>query len=192
MIGKKNIVFGFLYLVFTAALGPVMIINYMPAVGSAEQTKQEKVGALQQAQANNFEVDLEKMSAEQIAKANTDALLALSARANSQAPIDAIKGGPHSHGNLEALLNIVVGIVLLFLAAPIWLKQAISWLFIGGAVLHSGLLYLTVALQAAWASTLLASWFGYVGPSMILIGLLVAGIVALQGFQGTVVKDKAA
>lgn len=189
MIGKKNIVFGFIYLVFTAALGPVMILNYSGDVAVAEAAKQQKLGALQVAASNGFEVDLEPMSAEQIAKANTAALLALSANLNSEAPIDAIKGGPHTHGNLEALLNIVVGLVLGFLAVPLLFKQIISWTFIVGALGHSGLLYLAVALGLPWAQALLISPVGYIGPSLILLGLLLTGIAAALGYKGSVVTD---
>lgn len=189
MIGKKNIVFGFIYLVFTAALGPVMILNYSGDVAVAEAAKQQKLGALQVAASNGFEVDLEPMSAEQIAKANTAALLALSANLNSEAPIDAIKGGPHTHGNLEALLNIVVGVVLCFLAVPLLFKQIISWVFIIGALGHSGLLYLAVALDLPWAQALLISPVGYIGPSLILLGLLLAGIAAAMGYKGRLVTD---
>lgn len=189
MIGKKNVVFGFFYLVLTASLGPYMILKHYDDVASSEAAKQQKVGALQQARDSGYEVDLEKMNAEQIAKANADALLALSARLNSRMPIDEIKGGPHSHGNLEAMLNILVGVVLCFLAAPVALKQAISWLFIGGALGHSGLLYLAVAVQLPWAGDLLGGWFGYIGPSLILIGLLLTGIATVMGFNGSLVKD---
>jgi len=93
MIGKKNIVFGFFYLVLTASLGPFMILKYYDDVATSEAAKQQKIGALQQARDSGYEVDLEKMNAEQIAKASTDALLALSARLNSRTPIDEIKGG---------------------------------------------------------------------------------------------------
>lgn len=189
MIGKKNIVFGFIYLVFTAALGPVMILNYAGDVAVAEAAKQEKMSALQVAASNGFEIDLEPMSAEQIARANTAALLALSANLNSEAPIDAIKGGPHTHGNLEALLNIVVGVVLGFLAVPLLFKQVISWVFIGGALGHSGLLYLAVALGLPWAQALLTSPAGYIGPSLILLGLLLTGIAAATGYKGRLVTD---
>lgn len=191
-IGKKNIVFGFIYLVFTAALGPVMIVKYFGDVAVAEAAKQEKLSALQVVAANGFEINLEKMTPEQIGKTNTSALLALSARANSQMPIDAIKGGPHTHGNLEALLNIVVGLVLGFLAVPALFKHIISWIFIVGALGHSGLLYLAVALGLPWAQALLASPAGYIGPSLILLGLLLAGIAAALGFKGKVVTDNGA
>ncbi len=189
MIGKKNIVFGFFYLVLTASLGPFMILKYYDDVAANEAAKQQKVGALQQARDSGYEVDLEKMNAEQIAKADADALLALSARLNSRTPIEEIKGGPHSHGNLEAMLNILVGVVLCFLAVPVALKQAISWLFIVGALGHSGLLYLAVAVQLPWAGGLLGGWFAYIGPSLILLGLLLAGIAAAMGFNGSLVKD---
>ena len=188
-IGKNNIVFGFIYLFFTAALGPVMILYYFDDVAVAEAAKQEKMGVLQVAAANDFEVNLEKMTAEQIGKANTAALLALSANLNSEAPIDAIKSGPHTHGNLEALLNIVVGLVLGFLAVPALFKHIISWVFIVGALGHSGLLYLAVALGLPWAVTLLASPVGYIGPSLILLGLLLTGIAAAIGYKGRLVTD---
>ncbi len=189
MIGKKNIVFGFFYLVLTAALGPYILVKYADDVATAETAKQEKVGALQQARDGGYEMDLEKMNAEQIAKASTEATLALSARLNSRAPIDEIKSGPHAHGNLEALLNVVVGVVLCFLAVPAILKQTISWFFILGALGHSGLLYLAAGLQLPWAGALLGSWAGYLGPLLVLAGLALTGIAALKGFSGTPVKD---
>lgn len=190
MIGKKNVVFGFFFLLLTAALGPVMIVKYSGDVAASETDKQQKVGALQQARDSGYEVDLEKLNAEQIAKANTDALLALSARLNSRVPIDEIKTGPHAHGNLEAILNILVGVLLGFLAIPAVFKQLISWSCILGTLGHSGLLFLAVVVQLPWAGDLLGSWFGYIGPSLILIGLLLAAIGAAMGFNGGLVKDK--
>ncbi len=46
MIGKKNIVFGFLFLVVTAALGPYMVTVVFPDVYQAQSAKQDKVGKL--------------------------------------------------------------------------------------------------------------------------------------------------
>ena len=56
MIGKKNIVFGFFFLVLTAALGPLMILKYIPAARTAAAVKQQKIQALQLAQENGFTV----------------------------------------------------------------------------------------------------------------------------------------
>lgn len=181
MTGKKNIVFGFLYLVLTAALGPYMVQAVYPDIESAGAAKQEQIGALQLMAANDFEKDLEPMSAEQIARASSTALLALNAALNAEAPLDAIKGGPHAHGNLEALLNIAAGIVLGLLAIGALFKQLISWLFLLGALLHSGSLYLVVVFQAAWAQPILASG---IGPILLLIALLLMGIAVAIGYRG--------
>jgi len=179
MIGKKNIVFGFLYLVLTAALGPLMVDMYED-FGKAMGEKQTLVGRLQALQENEFEEDLEALSADQIAKANTAGILSMNKLMNSELPIDGIKGGPHAHGNLESLLNIVVGLVICFLAVPIWLKQLVSWLFIVGTVMHSGMMYLSTVFGFAWAETLLQTG---IGPICVLLGLLAAGIASFMGFK---------
>lgn len=185
MIGKKNIVFGFIYLVFTAALGPYMIAKVFPDYGKALQVKQKDVGALQQMASNEFDnpSTMEPMSALDIAKANTRGILALNLMHNARQPIDDIKGGPHAHGNLEAVLNILAGLALAFIAAPAIFKQIISWVFILGAVLHSGMLYLRV-FDVAWAGKLL-----FAGPWFVLLGLLLIGIAAAIWYRGEVVRD---
>lgn len=185
MVGKKNVVFGFLYLITTAALG-ILMVNMYAEFGQSMQEKQASVGRLQQLKENNFEEELEPLSAKQIAMANTDGILALNKLGNTELPIDSIKGGPHAHGNLEALLNIVVGLALGFIAVSAWLKQVISWLFILGTLLHSGMLYLGRVFDVAWAETLLGTG---IGPVMILAGLLIMGITAFIGFRGEIIKD---
>ena len=181
MTGKCNIIFGFLFLVVTAALGPVMVQN-LPAIGDAQADKQKYMGALQLAADSGYENQdtLEPMSAAEIAKANTAALLALNKQLNSQAPNTAIKGGPHAHGNLEALLNIAVGVVLMFLTIGVRFKQVISSVFIVGTLLHSGMLYLLIVFDQAWAGMILGTG---IGPILILLGLLLAGIAAAIGWQ---------
>ncbi len=183
MIGKKNIVFGFLYLVFTASLGPYMVVKLLPDVGAAQVEKQQAVGRLQELKTNNFEENLEPLDAKQIATANTAGILALNKVYNATAPVDAVKGGAHAHGNLEATLNIIAGLVLCFIAVARWFKQLISWLFIAGAVFHSGMLYLLL-LGFSWAGTLLK-----IGPWLVLLSFLLIGIAALIGFRGEVVRD---
>ncbi len=185
MIGKKNIVFGFIYLVFTAALGPYMIETMFPDVSGAMQTKQKDVGFLQQLAGSDYEnpETMEPLTAEQLAQANTRGILALSMLENVRAPINDMKGGPHAHGNLEAVLNIIAGLTLCFLAAPILVKQLISWLFILGALLHSGMLYLR-AFDIAFAGKLL-----YFGPWLVLLALLLMGIAAAIWLRPETVRD---
>lgn len=185
MVGKKNVVFGFIFLVFTAALGPYMITQYVPGVDAAGAKKQTDVGRLQSLKADNFEENLEPLTPEAIAKANTDAILALNTLVNANQPVDMIRN-PHAHGNLESLLNIAVGLVLCFLAVPLKFKQAISWIFILGTVLHSGIMYLAIVFQLEWAMMILGTG---AGPALILLGLLLAGIAAAMGFRGELVRD---
>ena len=185
MVGKKNVVFGFIFLVFSAGLGPLMIVQYMPGVDDAGAEKQEKLGRLQQLKLDNFEEDLEPLTPEKIAKANTDGVLALNKLTNARQPIDLIKN-PHAHGNLEALLNIAVGIALGFIAVSTLFKQVISWVFIAGTLLHSGIMYLAVVFQMEWAFAILGSG---IGPGLVLLGLLLAGVAAAMGMRAEVIKD---
>ena len=185
MIGKKNVVFGFIFLVFSAGLGPLMILEYMPATGEAGSEKQEKVGRLQQLKLDNFEEDLEPLTPEALAKANTDGILALNKLTNARQPIDLIKN-PHAHGNLEALLNIAVGIALCFIAVAPVFKQIISWVFILGTLLHSGTMYLAIVFQMGWAATIMETG---IGAGLVLLGLLLAGIAAAMGMRSEVVRD---
>lgn len=185
MIGKKNIVFGFLYI-----NGSVRATDGHPIGRSWKSTngKQTLFSELELLASGGFEdqTTLEKMSAEEIAKNNSNALSALNKQLTARAPIDAIKGGPHTHGNLESLLNIVVGLVLCFIALKPLYKQIISWTFISGALLHSGMLYLAVVFQQGWAGQILNTG---IGPILILIGLLSAGLASVFGFRGELVKD---
>lgn len=185
MIGKKNIVFGFLYLVLTAALGPYMVVEMLPSVSDAQQVKQQDVGRLQLLADNDFEDEntMAPIAADELAKANAKGILALNLLVNASAPLDSMKGGPHAHGNLEAVLNILAGLVLCFLAAPALLKQLVSWLFIAGALLHSGSLYL-LSFGQAWAGSLLQ-----LGPWLVLLALLLAGISSLIWLQSEPVRD---
>ncbi len=190
MAGKKNIVFGFLFLMLTAGLGPYMVLMYQDVEpGSyidSTSKKQEQVGRLQELKTNDFEEDLEEMPVDAIAKANTDGVLAINQLNNAEFAIDHIKGGPHAHGNLEALLNIVVGLVLTFIAAAPLLKNIVSWMFIVGALMHSGMLYLERVFQLEWATVLLETG---IGPVLILLGLLCMGILAIFGFENRFSDD---
>jgi hypothetical protein len=188
MVGKYNIVFGFLFLATTAALGPLMVDKYEDW-GAANGEKQIVVGALQQLKAGDYAEDpetLEDLTAKQLAIANTESILAMNKVGAAEFEIDFIKGGPHAHGNLEALLNIVVGLALCFIAAPLKLKQAVSWMFIVGTLMHSGLLYMERIFMMPWANTLLNTG---IGPILILLGLVLMGVMAAKGFKGELVRN---
>ncbi|HEC28575.1 MAG TPA: hypothetical protein ENI65_03185 [Gammaproteobacteria bacterium] len=185
MVGKKNIVFGFIYLVLTASLGPYMIVKMSPDIAEAGKNKQTHVGNIQQIEDSDFEnpETMEPLTAKQIAMANSRGILALSRLDIERGLLNDMKGGPHAHGNLEAVLNILAGLMLLFLAAPVMIKQAISWLFILGAILHSGMLYLR-AFDVGFAGKLL-----YLGPWTVLLALLLAGVAAAVWLKPEIVSD---
>ncbi len=48
----------------------------------------------------------------------------------------------HAHGNLESVLNILIGYLLCRLQLDAWLAKTVSVLLIVGALFHSGMLYL--------------------------------------------------
>jgi len=185
MIGKYNIAFGFIFLVFTASLGLLMVDMYS-GYGKIAQEKQTTVGRLQALAGSEFEEELEPLSAMDIAKANTHGILGLNKLLNSAAEIDVIKGGPHAHGNLESVLNILVGLVLCFISAAKWLKYLISGLFIVGTIMHSGMMLLARVFDFGWAETLLNTG---IGPFAILLGLLVIGVTSCFEFSNKIVTD---
>jgi len=182
MIGKKNIIFGFLYLVATAALGPYMIVNGVSDIEKAYLDKQSPVQRLQDLKTNNYEEELEPVNADTIAKANLDGIMAINNILNLQNPQGFMRS-VHAHGNLEAVLNILAGLALCFIGVAKIFKQVISWLFIAGAIFHSGMLYLA-AFGQSWAFMPLQ-----VGPWIVLAALLLIGIAAIMDFRSEVVKD---
>ncbi len=54
----------------------------------------------------------------------------------------AILRAAHAHGNLESLLNIVIGYIISRLVFEKWIAGTVSVLLIVGALFHSGMLYL--------------------------------------------------
>jgi hypothetical protein len=172
MEGKKNIVFGFLYFVVTAITGLIMTTGGMLGeVGQAKNTAAEKVTAL--------EKRLET-GGPNLAAAAGEAVSAVEDWLQAQDKVGEMAGAPHTHGNLEALANIVVGLFLGLLAVPSALKQLISWLFIAAAVLHSGMLYLGVVFGLSWPWAIVNL---SLGPIALLAGLLLAGLAAIMGYR---------
>lgn len=58
-------------------------------------------------------------------------------------PIREILATSHVHGNLESVLNILIGYIICQLEASAGLLKIISALLLIGAIFHSGMLYLT-------------------------------------------------
>jgi len=119
------------------------------------------------------------VTTDEIAKGNSEAILALNTNLNARVSIDTIKGGPHAHGNLEAILNIIVGLLLGLLTLPSIYKQILSWIFIVGTIMHAGMAFLGV-LGFSWAGMLLGTG---IGPVLILLGLLLMGVAIFVGYK---------
>lgn len=185
MIGKKNIVFGFIFFTFTASLG-AMMVNMYEDYGVAAGEKQTTVGRLAQLKTDDFEEELEPLNAKQIAIANTDGILSISKLSNVEFGIDYIKGGPHAHGNLESLVNIVAGFILCFVSIAVWQKQLLSWGLIIGTLLHSGMMVLGRVFDMTWAEQVLATG---IGPILILASLFFMGVAVAIGFRTEMAKD---
>lgn len=188
-MSRINIAFGFIFLALSAALGPYMVTKLHPTANQAQEGRVTATGKLAEVAGANYDdpETLGPITADKLGRLATEAVLAINREINARAPIDAVRAGPHAHGNLEALLNIVVGVVMLFVSCRrALMKQVIGWLFILGTLLHSGMLYLVVVFNQAWAGQILGTG---IGPVMILLGLLLAGIATAIGFKGEIVRD---
>ncbi len=198
MIGKKNVVFGCIFFIFTASLGIWMVDKIETVVTVANDARKTHVGDLKNYKIDNYEKDLEKMTPEEIAKAAVDGTISINDLVVvRQDIINNVKAGPHAHGNLESLLNIVIGILLCFLSVSRMFKQLISWSFIVGTALHSGLLFLMVLMMQIFGmagDSALLGIFNFIlgtgaGPGLLLLGLLLTAVAAIMGFRGEIVKD---
>lgn len=88
--------------------------------------------------------------------------------------VRAVLRAGHGHGNLEALLNIVLGYLLVRLAIQPSLAKAASILLIVGALFHSGMLYLAgLGVQQAAMLT-------PVGAVSLLLAVLLIGVGVLR------------
>jgi hypothetical protein len=188
-MSRLNIAFGFIFLALSAALGPYMLVKLHPTAAQAQEGRVTATGRLAEVAAANYDdpETLAPITADKLGRLVADAVLAINRENNARAPIDAVRTGPHVHGNLEALLNIVVGVVMLFVSCRrAWMKPVIGWLFILGTLLHSGMLYLAVVFEQGWAGQVLATG---AGPVMILLGLVLAGLATAIGFRGEIVRE---
>ncbi len=155
MDGRLNVVFGFFYLLFTIALGPLMLV---PRAG-------ENLKAIGELSSN-----LSALPEEELMQGVVQYLSQLSGS-------HFLASAVHGHGNLEAVLNIVVGLVLLNLTLPALYKLVAGLLFLVGTLLHSGMLYLYGVFGVSWALV-----FTKFGALSIVAGVLLMAVLSVVGF----------
>lgn len=172
MNGKINIVFGFIYLALTALLGPVLLVPQLGASIKAIGDTAQVVSKVQEGLQNDFK------GTDNPNKVIGQAAVSIFSYARDAKNLSLLAGGPHAHGNLEALLNIAAGLVLLSLAIPANFKKLLSITFLVGAVFHSGMLYLGGVFGMMWAYN-----FTIIGVIAILSGLVLTGVASMIGIK---------
>ncbi len=156
MDGRLNVVFGFCYLVLTIVLGPFMLV---PRAG-------ENLKAM-----GKLSEGLGSASQEELLYGVVEYLSGLSGS-------HFLASAVHGHGNLEAVLNIVVGLVLIKLCLPNTVKLVAGLFFILGTLLHSGMLYLYGVFGVGWATT-----FTKFGALLIVGGVVLMAVLSIYGFR---------
>lgn len=175
MSGKINVVFGFFYLALTAVLGPAFLVPQLYENRAAMQAADKSVAEVKTA------LQAGPAAKETLAEKSSAAVVSLFEALKKQN----INGkSAHSHGNLEALLNIVAGFLLLYLSIPAAFKNLLTLLFLLGAVFHSGMLYLGMVfgIGAAFKVILL-------GEVSLLAGLVLMGVAAFIGIKRPLRQD---
>lgn len=175
MNGKVNIVFGFIYLAMTALLGPVLLVPQLGANLKTMGDTAQVVDKVQEGLRNDFKGFKGANSPNKVIGQATVSIFNFTKNSKN---LSLLAGGPHAHGNLEALLNIAAGVVLLTLAIPANFKKLLSILFLIGAVFHSGMLYLGGVFGLMWAYN-----FTIIGVIALLAGLVFAGIASIIGIK---------
>lgn len=95
----------------------------------------------------------------------------------------------HVHGNVEALLNVILGYLICRLALNSGIAKAVSVLLLIGMVFHSGMLYLG-GLGVGFAAFLVPVGTVALMVSMLLIGIGVLTSKTQVGIPKTVMKDE--
>jgi len=85
----------------------------------------------------------------------------------------------HAHGNLQGMLNILVGLFLMRLAVPLRVKQIVSWGFIAGSWIMVGSLFMGNMLGIR--SAMMAMFPGGIVLALSLVALTL--IVIIKGFE---------
>lgn len=170
MTGKINIVFGFFYLAATAVLGPQLLVPNLGVGTKAFKETAQVVGKVSEGVQANF------AGVENPDKVMAPAIVSIFDAMKTSKKHPAVGG--HAHGNLEALLNIAVGVVLLNLAISPLFKTVLSLLFIVGALFHSGMLFLGGVFGMFWAYN-----YTFIGGMSIIAGLVLMGVASVIGIK---------
>ncbi len=173
-IAKANIAFGFILFIFSASIGPYMAAKFVDQNSERSSAQTAMVGAMgkiQSLKTNEFKGELDdKPELLNVGTVLADGIVKTGADINARKKAAAVKTA-HAHGNLESLLNITVGLVLMFMAGPAIARLIIGSLFIFGALLHSGLMYIVFYPpfnQPGWAMSLFQLG---IGPILLITGL---------------------
>lgn len=184
---KLNIAFGFVLFIFSAGLGPFMVSQIMDQTSSRNNALSEKLNALgkiQSYQENGFKDELDdKPELVKVGTVLANGIRTMNGEMDKLKEFAGIKTA-HAHGNLESVLNIVVGLVLLFMAAPAIVRMLISLLFIFGALFHSGLMYLVYYPPLGKPDWALSLFQTGIGPVLILLGLVSMAVASILWLKG--------
>ncbi|MDH4227493.1 MAG: hypothetical protein OEV59_07040 [Deltaproteobacteria bacterium] len=161
--GKINIVFGFFYFACTAVLGPLVLVKGKGANAGLLKSASDAVETYAQTGGD---------------RAATSAFESIVVYLQGVNKLGFVGSAAHAHGNLEALLNIVAGLVVMKLDIDAKFKTVLCILFLIGALFHSGVLYLASVFGMYWASN-----FSMIGGFSIVIGLLLTGVAAIAGIK---------
>ena len=171
---KANIISGLLLFSISIFLGPYMMRGLPGEEGQvkAQTELREAFGALAASRANT------EGSAPDLARATARA---------TQAHLSYDFAGfrrqnisfTHAHGNLQGMLNILVGLFLAKLAVSRRIQLAVSWGFIAGSWIMVGALFSGNILGLRWALS------GMLPGGLILAASLVALtlLVIIKGFK---------
>lgn len=163
---KRNIISGLLLFSLSVLLGPYMTMfsgedrgPARDAMATAIEKVDEALGA----------------GAGDLASTNAKALMAQAALDRANGPRNSSKVA-HAHGNLEGILNIVVGLFLGLVAVSATYRLAASWLLIVGSWLHGGALVLgNMGLGFMYNALTVGGFILLLGIFAVVIGVLWKG-----------------
>ncbi len=141
---SRNIKSGLLLFMISILFGPFMVYNAFEAVGEARGAHGvalEELGAASTAYEAAKGGEGAAAASEALSAASARATFAQADLAEVQARVNRLKVS-HSHGNLEGLLNVIVGLILGAVAIGVRAQTIISWGFVVGSWTHGGALVL--------------------------------------------------